>query len=517
MRISLPSPPVTLPVPVAPAPCPRRSSRRGLLAGAAIVTLLVLGLLPGAGGAAATGGSLLISPFELAALPISGAAWDRLVEDAGGDIGSANLGDQDNKHAVRTLGVALVAARTGSETLRGKARDAIMSAIGTEGGSHNPALALGRQLGAYVMAADVIGLSGSDASTFRSWLGPVRTRILGGHSRWDSLVHTHEDSANNWGAFAGASRIAASIYLGDAADVARAASVLGGFLGDRGAYAGFRPLDGEDATWACEPDTYTPVNPPCTKDGIDVNGAIVSDIARGGSLRWPPGESGISYTQEALQGLVVQAELLSRAGYPTWVWSDRALLRVARLVSEFDGWNTSSVTYHVPWLLNRRYGLSLPLKAAGSGRVFGYTDWLYGPHSAVAPAPTPKPTAIATAKPTPRPSEVTPAPVPTSTGTSDAGPVSGSSGPTPGPTIVDALGPSPTAPAGAPSGGPDGTHASPGASAGAPVAAVEGDGPSPAPASRAGGLWAGLIFTLFMALAVLGGSFLAVRRKRRRP
>ena len=366
-----------------------------------LLLLLPIVVLPLSQPAMAVGGSILISPAQLAARPTSGAAWTALLNVAQGSLGAADLTDQNNQHGVRTLGVALVAARTGNAALRTKARNAIMSAIGTERvGAGNSILALGRQLGAYVMAADLIDLSGTDDTTFRNWLGPIRTKVLGGHSTWTSLVNTHEDSANNWGGFAGASRIAASLYLGDTADVARAASVLQGFLGDRAAYAGFGSWNSDDLSWACNTASPTPLNMPCVLSGINVDGAIIRDISRGGPLQWPPGASGKSYTQEVLQGLVVQAELLSRAGYDTWNWSNQALLRASNLVTRASAWNLSSVDHHLPWLLNRRYGLSLPTLAAGMGRVFGFTDWLYG--AAGAPAPTPAPTprpVIATAAP----------------------------------------------------------------------------------------------------------------------
>jgi hypothetical protein len=218
---------------------------------------------------------------------------------------------------------------------------------------------------------------------------------LGGHPRWTSIVRTHEDSTNNWGAFAGASRIAASLYLGDSADVARAATVVRGFLGDRTAYASFRgqvdaSLYPTEAVWACSAASaeFVPVNGPCTRDGIDLDGAIVSDIWRDeDGLAWPlpRGSAGISYTLESLQGLIVQLELLSRAGYPdAWEWSDGALRRIGDLIDRNaadggQGWDTSSVSRHVPWLLNARLGTSYPTEPAGFGRLFGYTDWLYGP------------------------------------------------------------------------------------------------------------------------------------------
>ena len=327
---------------------------------------------------------LLLTRAQLLALPTAGPAWEALVGFAGADFGPPNLRDQDSRHDVSTLAAALVFARTGDQLYGDRARDAIMAAIGTEKeGATNSILALGRQLGAYVLAADFIKLSGADDARFRTWLDEIRTTNLGGHGRWTSLVGTHEDSANNWGAFAGASRIAAGLYLGDTADVARAAQVLRGFLGDRSAWDKFQPVEGS-ASWACDPDKYVPVNPACTRDGIDIDGAIVRDIDRGGNLKWPPGRDGVAYTLEALQGLSLQAELLTVNGYGNaWHWSDEAIRRATDLVTRSGDaggrtWNRSEVSYHLPWLLNARYGLGLPTRPAGQGRIFGYTDWLYG-------------------------------------------------------------------------------------------------------------------------------------------
>jgi hypothetical protein len=342
------------------------------------------------GGSGGSGGSsdyLLMPRSELMALPTSGSAWTALKSIADGSLGTADLCDQNNKHNVRTLAVALVYARTGTSSYYTKARNAIMSAIGTERvGCYNAILSLGRQLGAYVLAADLIKLAGSDDSTFRSWLSSIRTRELGGHGRWKALTATHNDSTNNWGAFAGASRIAASLYLGDTTDVANAAKVVRGFLGDRSAYAGFRKPQSPELEWACssDPSVFTPVNRSCTRSGINLDGVIPHDAMRDDNgLRWPMGSKGNAYTQETLQALMVQVELLYRSGYSgAWGWSSSALRRAADVVTRNaraggPGWNQHSVHQHIPWLLNKRYGLSLPTKSAAFGRVFGYTDWLY--------------------------------------------------------------------------------------------------------------------------------------------
>lgn len=336
---------------------------------------------------------LLMPRSELLSLPTSGSAWNSLKSVADGSWGSPDLCDQNRKHGAMALAGALVYARTGTSSYYTKVRNAIMSAMGTEKSSCS-LLSIGRQLGSYVLAADLIKLSGSDNTSFRSWLDKMRTRSFTFHGRWQVLVDAHADANNNWGSFIGASRIAASLYLGDSSDVATAAKIVRGFFGDRSAYAGFRgqgsknsALYNGERAWACDSSAsgFVPINPACTKSGINIDGAIVGDVYRDDKgLIWPVGTTGISYTLESLQGLTLQAELLYRNGYSgAWGWSSSALRRAAGLVTRNGNaggptWNYSSVSYHVPWLLNFRYDLNLPTRSAGYGRIFGYTDWLYG-------------------------------------------------------------------------------------------------------------------------------------------
>ncbi len=315
--------------------------------------------------AAPAGDYLLISRSTLVSLPTSGTAWSALKNVADGSIGSPDLCYQDNKHAVRTLGVALVYARTGDSTYRTKARNAIMAAMDTiRVGCDNAILSLGRQLGAYVLAADFIDLAGTDDQTFRTWLSAIRTRDLGGHSRWSSLKGTADDSSNNWGAFAQASLVAADAYLGDTTALARDWARFRGFLGDTAAYRYAAP-NSIDTSWSCG-GTWAPVQR-CAGDVRD--GAIVEDAWRSGTY---PSISR-TYVQESMQGLALSAELLSRSGYDAWP----RLAPVADFANRWGVWNTSSVGQHLPWMFNRRLHTSAPLTAAGDGRLFGYTDWMY--------------------------------------------------------------------------------------------------------------------------------------------
>lgn len=347
---------------------------------------------------------LLMPRSELLARPTSGTAWTAMKSIADASLGTANLCDQDEDHHLRTLAAALVYARTGSSSYKTKATTGIMTAIKTQTvGCGNATLALGRQLSAYVLAADFIDLAGTNDSAFRTFLTGIRKKPIGGHSIWNSLENTHRFSANNWGAHAGASRIAASLYLGDSSDVSIAARIARGFLGERAQYAFSHNLSSTDLSWACgNSSSFTPVNQACTKSGIDLSGAIVVDISRAGSLAWPPGDTAISYQVDSIAAMGLQLELLYRNGYSgAWGWSSSALKRAAELVqrskaSGGQGWNESNASSQIPWLLNVRYGTFLPTRSVAMGRGLGFASWLWGGGAGTTtPQPSPGPAPVA--------------------------------------------------------------------------------------------------------------------------
>ncbi|MEP6664839.1 MAG: alginate lyase family protein [Nocardioidaceae bacterium] len=152
------------------------------------------------------------------------------------------------------LAKALVYARTGVNSYRSEVTQALRAVMGTEGES---TLALGRELAAYLIAADLIGLQEADPvldATFRGWLSGLLDRTL---AEGDSLTSTHERRPNNWGTRAGASRAVVAAYLGDTAELGRVAKVFRGWVGDRTrtpasstattAESGIRP---KDSPWA---------------------------------------------------------------------------------------------------------------------------------------------------------------------------------------------------------------------------------------------------------------------------
>jgi hypothetical protein len=315
------------------------------------------------------------SAAELASRPMSGPAWQAM-KAAADSSGSAKISDQNSFHDVNTLAAALVYARTGNAAYRQKAAAAISSAIGTERGGRT--LALGRNLVGYVAAADLIGLGSLDPGLdgrFRSWLTGVRSASLSG----DTLISTHEQRPNNWGTMAGASRMAADVYLGDKADLDRAANVFRGWLGERAAYSGF---NFGDLSWQADAGQPVAVEPQgATKDGLDVDGALADDMRRGCGPKAPPCQT--DYAWEAMQGVVVQAQILARRGYDSWGWGNRAMLRAAnfleRLDRQFGGWWASADDEWQPWVINRAYGTNFrKTTPAQPGKIMGWTDWVFG-------------------------------------------------------------------------------------------------------------------------------------------
>jgi hypothetical protein len=309
---------------------------------------------------------------SVASLPTSGAAWSTVLSAANDRSGGVDLVNQDNTHAARTLAAALVYARTGDAAHRTQVAASLQRLPGASL-SGARVLSVGRQLGGYAIAADLIGYRDPG---FQSWIGGMRTKTIGNHGRWAALSATSEDSPNNWGSWAMASRVAISAYLGDTADLHRAAVVFRGFVGERGSYAGFKHTGDYDPSWGCGEATWAPINPvSCGAKG----GAIVEDISRSAGAYPSVDATGLTYSWEVLGGATMSARLLQRAGYgDVWSWGDKGLLRAATFLRDHGGYAPRfSVNQYIPHEINAAYGVSLgPVGKAGFGRQFGFTDWL---------------------------------------------------------------------------------------------------------------------------------------------
>lgn len=317
-----------------------------------------------------------ISREEVELLPTSGAAWNRLKREADSRCDVPDLSDQNSNANVCVMAKALVYVRLGDPSYLNDVVNALRAVAGS-GTYSGRALPLGRELGAYVIAADLIGLGSVDPSLDSQFRLKIRelltTAAVGGGAT--NLSDCDEKRPNNWGTHCRASRAAVAVYLGDRELLERVAAVFEGFLGNRSAYAGFK--FGDDLSWQCDPDRPVGINPDgCLKDGHDIGGVLADDQRRGGPFSWPPPKE--NYVYEALQGALATAVILHRQGYDVWNWEDRALLRAFEWLHEQARFEAGGDDTWEPHIINHYYGTSFPAPSpTDPGKNVGWTDWTH--------------------------------------------------------------------------------------------------------------------------------------------
>ncbi len=331
-----------------------------------------------------------VSPGVLASLPTSGTAWDNLLSAANDlDPSGANVSDQDSHHDQYTLAAALVCARTGDATLCQRAQAALVNAIDTESGGRW--LAVGRNVGAYAIAADLLNLRAdgdpnSDGSRVEAWLARFLTRTLS-HNNDSSQQITLRESAwasgSNASAQEGFIHVAIAAYLGDQSELDWAWGRYRRHVCDLGAPdpSGIDLSKGVAYGWAHDDQNPCAINPKGTqKQGVRIDGAIINDMRRGGEFQVYPGYT--QYPWVGLEGLVPAAVILHRAGYPAFSIADTAVKRTYDYlwflrnhtgnVDWFDGMRASETTQ----LVNVAYGTSfIATRADRRGRTVGFTAW----------------------------------------------------------------------------------------------------------------------------------------------
>jgi myo-inositol-hexaphosphate 3-phosphohydrolase len=320
------------------------------------------------------GKGIFISPDMVRGLSRTGAGWSAVKSAADRNITSPSLNERNSDNTA-TYAKALVYVNTGDVKYAQQVRQILDTVTNTSGGSDT--LAMLRNVYAYVIAADLIDLKNYDPSfdsVFRSRL--LKLRTLKYDSGCNTIVNCHEKRPNNWGVNAGASRIAIDLYLNDTNDLARAAAVHKGWLGDRSSYSGF---DYGDTSWQCDSSAPVGINRKgCVKSGHSVDGVLPDDQRRGGSFKWPPPCE--NYVWGALQGVVSATEMLHRAGYPAWDWQDQAVRRALVWLHSANGsnWCTASGDdAWVPYLVNYNYGTNFPGQSGTEGKGLGFTDWTH--------------------------------------------------------------------------------------------------------------------------------------------
>lgn len=376
--------------------------KRNVIITAAVATLTAVALVA----LSITPDYMLISRSDLMRLPVSGAGWASVKAKADANV-TPDLCDQDNKADINAMAAGIVYARTGEEAYKAKVIGLLNKAMASQrDGCYNAVLAMGRQLGGYVLAADFAGYR---EPVFTDWLAMVVERKVGGHSRWNQLRFTAYDSANNWGTFALASVTAVDIYLNRTEDIEKDWKVFSSY----GVPYGwpFNKTSDYNQQWSCVATGLTgnlpiAINVPCEKNGINLDGAPVEDSSRASFGSYS------SYIHESMQGYVVMAQLFERTGRPGWTVNNSQICRAAQFADRAGRMNDHSVNFSAAHMANTFCGLNLPTKSpADNGRMFAFGDYLFG-GSSLPVTPIPVMTRTATGLPTvtrtPAPSTIPP-------------------------------------------------------------------------------------------------------------
>ncbi|HEX9596145.1 MAG TPA: alginate lyase family protein, partial [Anaerolineales bacterium] len=263
------------------------------------------------------------SAQELATLPMAGEAWQDVFEAGSKSIARPRLSNQNDRTNVLALAAAIVYARTGEVDYKERVSETCekLAAGGNPGGR---TLAWARGLGAYALAADLVGYRTPE---FEQWLRAMADEFLANDKR--TLRGMFQERPNNWGAHAFGSLCAVYRYLGDFEALRQVRDYWVQSL------TGPNPgLDyGEDSTWHAVPTDPRWINPKgMYRDTLNIGGIVPDDMRRGGSFQTPPTYT--SYAWEGLQGLLMAARILERANMPVWAEGDSALYRAASALQE---------------------------------------------------------------------------------------------------------------------------------------------------------------------------------------
>lgn len=336
----------------------------------------------------AVGNGIWISTAEISSRPTTGQEWSTMlsIAQSASAIG-ANISDQNSTHDTDTLAMALVCVRLNDPAMCSKARAAVVDAIDTEQGGRW--LAVGRNLGSYIIAADVLGLTddgnpSSDGSKVNAWLTRFYTRTLQANND-PSTQHTWRQSSwasgSNASAEEGFAYAALSAYLNKTDGLQWSWTAFRRYAGDR---TSTHTITSNDTSWQVNPNDIVGIQDKgATKGGCRIDGAIANDMSRGGSYSCTPGYT--SYPWVGLEGAVPAALVLHRAGFPAFEVSGKAILRTHEYLWDvrqrtgntawFDGTRSNEVIHLVNAYYKTNFLINTPV--AGNGRTVDFTAWTH--------------------------------------------------------------------------------------------------------------------------------------------
>jgi hypothetical protein len=273
------------------------------------------------------------SSAELADIPMSGCAWDKVLAEADAvDPNQADVSNQDGQNNVGILACGIVYARNGVQTYKDKVITACEKLV--QGGKPaDRTLAWSRETGAYVMAADLVGYR---TTAFEDWCLNMAEVYVASDGR--TILEMFKARPNNWGGHGFGALCAIYAYLGNTTRLNEIRShwIL--------MVTGPKPAETTYGELWWQADEVNPVliNPQgAMKSGHNVDGIIPDDMRRGGSFKFPPGHT--DYNWEHLQGTLSAARVLDRAGLSIYTVDNSALYRAAyalqvRLENAYGAW-----------------------------------------------------------------------------------------------------------------------------------------------------------------------------------
>jgi hypothetical protein len=334
-------------------------------------------------------------------------AWDSIIAYAALTEPTCDWVDIENTHDVWTFANALVYAGSGNTSARTKVTLALNQLI-TEFAFANPAfvpanysiIGACRNTLSYVLAADTIDLETVDPTLyadFCGWLEEARLRsdwannISGGDGcKNKNIAGCHDARPNNHGNYCGASAIAIGIYLQNATYLCARMRTFRGFVGDTTYYNGF--IFHSNDSWHVDSSNKRGINPACNGQcsGGELNGSIPDDQRRVADcgLGDYPAAYGFTtgYAWETMQGLVMQAHLLSRCGFQSYAWQSSAIDRAIAWLYDIYSYPPNELAdcnagaafddRWVPHITNKVYGTTHPVEyGLNPGKNCGFADW----------------------------------------------------------------------------------------------------------------------------------------------
>jgi hypothetical protein len=315
---------------------------------------------------------VLISHAELMARPTTGVAWTSVLNAANGSLGTPNISDQNSDSGRKFLACALAAVRLDDAALRSKAMAWLNAAIGTE--ENERWLAIGRTMPPVIAGADILDIR---SGPIFDWIASFATRLLPHNNTGvpETIRQNAWSSGSNASSQVGLVCTMLARYTNDADLLTWNWDAYRRFVGDR---TSPHKLENSDTTWQVinTPEGWVGIqNKGATINGINVDGAISSDMQRGGDVSATPGFT--EYPWVGAVGFVNAAYVLQRAGYPAFEVVDQAVLRAATYLKNLGvGWYDTSTRKDAKYIINTRYNVNYPLTLpVGSSGLVGWADF----------------------------------------------------------------------------------------------------------------------------------------------